>query len=666
MGERILLGRGLSRFMYALLREVCQDDLRQAESVIRSLHHHRALEFYGGDYRVLHLDTAANTVEAWLPCGKREHLESVAFSECRAQWPMLAAWDVADVALPLPGRVLAREAWFGRLVAEGLVSPGPLGFVIHPRLRLLIWLERGAIATMPQGAKGALALWSAGLRSLRLQGRWQDAARMADALLVRLPGTAGRMPGWLIVAAAGYVQMQDYPRARALLAKYTAGASVDRLPRRWRTRLLALGAFVEAELGDLSAARRLEAQSGALGRGTGERLWGGLAGAWCDILTGRYLRAEKKLAFLDARLTARPEWLRSIITAWQASANFYLERFDVSAGQYQEALQSARRAGWQDRLLAMLRNRAMNDIDMGELEKARPVLHGLRRRHEKHGYHQLLPGTWTEIGRLLARAERPELSAWADRRAVRLGSVAHTWLQVAQAHMGMGVAARATGNWERAAGHFRETRAIAERVGSTALTGSADFQLSRAAHQAGDTARALTLLDSALEIFSRTRQSSRLADAHRQAAEFLIEAGELENAERRLRRAEELYAERAWVREGTWTNLLRFELKIRRAPRSITEDDVEAVDLSTNLTRWQATHANGLIATGFALLDDWRSARHYARETVASSLVTADLYLNRRILNLVRSLGGITPTVTRLDDYWRAALRLPEPGKGIS
>ena len=665
MGERILLGRGLCRFMFALLREVCSDDLRMAGKVVRGLHDCRALESSGGDYRVLHVDTAAATVDRWLPAGKKAQLRSSAFAACRVQWPMLAAWDAADVALPLSLRTLSREAWFGSLATEGLVSPGPNGYVINPRLRLLLWLERDAMATMPVPAKGALAAWSSGLRAMRCQGRWQDAARLAHAFLLRLPGLAPEMPGLLIIALAGFVQMQEYPKARALLAPFTSAPDSLRLPRRWRARLLALAAFVEAELGDLASARRLEADSRARARGTPERIWGALAGTWCDILGGRYRHAERTLAFLDLRLTSRPEWLRSIITAWQATANFYLERFEASAVQYQEALQSARHAGWQDRLSAMLRNGAMNDIDMGELERARPVLHGLRRRHEKHGYHQLLPGTWTEIGRLLARAERPELSAWADRRAVRLGSAAQSWLQVAQAHMGMGVAARATGNWERAADHFRETRAIALRVGSTALTGSADFQLSRAAHNAGDTRRALGLLDSALDIFSRTEQNSRLADAHRQAAEFLIEAGLLDEAEQRLQRAEELYAERAWVREGTWTNLLRFELKIRRSPHSISERDIEAIDLGAKLTRWQTTHAHGLVATGFALLDDWRSARHYARETVASSLITADLYLNRRILNLVRSLGGSTPTLVRLDDYWKAALRLPASGKDI-
>jgi tetratricopeptide (TPR) repeat protein len=651
--------------MFALLREVCSDDLRMAGRLVRNLHTHGVLDA-GGDYGVLHLDTAALTVEQWLPAGRRAQLGSAAFSACRIQWPMLAAWDSADIALPLTDRTLAREGWFGDLLAEGLVSPGPLGYVINPRLRLLIWLEREAIATLPLPPKRALALWSSGLGALRRSGRWQDAARLADALLARLPGVGSRVPVWLIVALAGFVQMQDYPRARALATTSTCTRALADLPLRWRARLLALEAFVLAELGDLASARRLEAESKAVARGSGERIWGALAGAWCDILAGRYRRAERTLAFLEARLQARPDWLCSIITAWQAAANFYLERFDVSAVQYQEALQSARRAGWQDRLLAMLRNRAMNDIDLGELEKARPVLHGLRRRHEKHGYHQLLPGTWTEIGRLLARAERPELSAAADRRAVQLGSAAQTWLQVAQAHMGMGVAARATGNWDRAAEHFEETRAIAERVGATALTGSADFQLSRAAHHAGDTPRALRLLDSALVIFARTEQLSRLADAHRQAAEFLIEAGALDEAEQRLRQAEDLYSKRAWVREGSWTGLLRFELQLRRSPGTITERDVEAIDLGANLSRWQSTHAEGLLAAGFALLDDWKSARHYARRTVASALITQDLYLNRKLLNLAESLGGMAPAVDRLSEYWRAALRLPETGKGTA
>jgi len=85
MGERVLLGRGLCRFMFALLREVCRDDLRLAGDVVRDLHRHRALEFAGGDYRVLHLDTAAATVDQWLPAAKKAQLGSDAFLGCRIQ-----------------------------------------------------------------------------------------------------------------------------------------------------------------------------------------------------------------------------------------------------------------------------------------------------------------------------------------------------------------------------------------------------------------------------------------------------------------------------------------------------------------------------------------------------------------------------------------------------
>jgi tetratricopeptide (TPR) repeat protein len=662
MGERILLGRGVSRFVYALAREVSGDDLNRAGQLLSDLWRQGALKSEG-EYSTLNLDVAAERVRQWLSPAEQAKLHAPSFAACKWQWPMLAAWDAAGVALPAGHRVIANSAWFSALEAEGLVRNGPDGYLPEPRLRLLVWLSRDEIAALPTPSPGALALWSAGLRELRRRGRWQDAGRLARALIDRLPAHPEAATGWRITAAIGFVQLQDYPRAQALLADSSVGSSAARLPQAWRIRFLSLESFVQAELGDLKRAGELAQEAARRARGTREQIWPLLARSWSDILSGRYRRAERVLAFLDRRV-ARPDWLCSIITAWCATTDFYLERFDSSRDHYARALDAARRAGWHDRLFTMLGNRAMNDIDMGEFDRARPVLFGLRGRHERLGSVQLLSRVWTEIGRLLARTDRPGLALRAGRCGIDLGIASQSWMQAAHAHMGIGIAARAAGNWNLAAHHFSRASALAAEAGSVALAGSADLQLSRAEHYAGHSPRALALLDSACHLFDRTGQDSRLADAHRQAAEFLLETGDLDRAEARLDLAERIYAGRAWVREATWAGLLRVELALRRAPRAVTEAEIESIDLGRTVTPWQTTHASGLLSLGFALLDDWRSAHHYARETVASSRVTADLYLNRRLYNLASGLASETPAASRLAEFWGASMRLPEPGKG--
>jgi hypothetical protein len=184
--------------------------------------------------------------------------------------------------------------------------------------------------------------------------------------------------------------------------------------------------------------------------------------------------------------------------------------------------------------------------------------------------------------------------------------------------------------------------------------------MARLKHYGGDTAEALRLLDSAREIFRETGQPTRMADVHRQRAEFLLDAGRLNAVEAELDHAQSLYRQQGWVREAGLVDLLGLELRIRRSPGAIREVDLDSIRTHKSDAQQQAAIAMALLAIGFALLDDRETCRHYARETLARLAIEKDLCYNRRVLELARRLRNESPTMTFLISYWEQTLAIPD------
>jgi tetratricopeptide (TPR) repeat protein len=213
--------------------------------------------------------------------------------------------------------------------------------------------------------------------------------------------------------------------------------------------------------------------------------------------------------------------------------------------------------------------------------------------------------------------------------------------------------------WDVAELHYDEMRKCASFSGLRFIAGSADYQLSRLCHYADRFEEYLGHLETARRIFSETGQLTRVADVHRQKAEFMLERGMLDEAEAELDAAEELYSQRMWVREAGGVPLLRLELKLRRDPFGLTEADLDAVRTARSDAPWQAGLANALLAIGFAMDNDMRSSRHYARETLAQLQKIDDINFNSRILKLAQELGDLSAAMRDLTSYWADTMALP-------
>jgi transcriptional regulator with GAF, ATPase, and Fis domain/tetratricopeptide (TPR) repeat protein len=575
---------------------------------------------------------------------------------------LLLAWEAADVALPLKP---ASAGWLGSFLTAGLVATTPRGYVLTFRGRVAVWkTDDGSNLVRPQAE--TLIAATASLSALRKSGRWQDLARFADALMTSDTAFASRLPHLPILAALGYAQVLEYDHARELLECYRDSTGWNSsIPVSWRPRLSALHAFVLAENGDAIESESFARESATMARGTPDRVWSALVTAWSCIKKGRHRKASRLLLAVANSRMPEHAWIDSIILSWLGTAEFYLEGYDQSALHFEEALAAATRSGWEDRKLAMLKNVAMNDLDLRRLDDARPILFGLKNRHEKHSGLSELPGIWTEIARFYGHSGSPAEKTWASYKAIRLGTRTQCWLQVVFAHMSVGSVARASGQWKEARVHYRRARDIARRINLRFLVGTADFQLSRVEHYAGYTSRALQLLVSASRVFEETGQPTRVGDCHRQATEFLLEKGLLDAAERELHLAKEIFSRYPTAREADWVNVYDVELRLRRAPGSIREEDLVRLKVSDGIVANHEFDALGITAIGFALLGHWPTAQHYARKTLRKSQTLSDMHLNRRLLDLIKKLDVESGPLNYLFDYWEARLRLPDSGKEI-
>jgi tetratricopeptide (TPR) repeat protein len=496
------------------------------------------------------------------------------------------------------------------------------------------------------------------VKKFRHLGRWHDAARLADCILAYIPGTAGRFPGLALTGALGYAQSFDYARADRLLTA-CQDTSAPPLGAAWQSRVAALHAFIATEQGDLKRAGALIHNAARAAPATAERIWALLARCWADVRGTRTRRADRTLRALAQRLPAEQTGLRSLVLAWRGGALVVLERFGESRQAYAEAAELARRAGWRDRVLATTLNEALNDLEVGESERAARVVAGLLRRHETDGSHHALAFVWLCMGRLFVNLPGAPPAAWAARKTLDLALLAEAWQTIPFAHAQLAFAARSAGYMAEALHHYTRWANLAERVGQRFAVGSAQFQIARLVHYGGDTEEALRLLDSAREIFRETGQPTRMADVHRQKAEFLLDTGRLDAVEAELERAQLLYEQLGWVREAVGVPLLRLELKIRRSPGTISELDLDSMRTAKADAQQQASMAMALLAIGFALLDDRETCRYYARETLARLAIENDLYYNRRVLELARTVRNQSPSAAFLISYWEETLTIP-------
>jgi len=668
MDSQILLGRGLHRFLFSLVRVVARDDLVAAQDLIAAMRGCGAMEVGERGHCFLNIEAARETVGRWLPPEGSAELPVAVFEKFREHWPVLSAWDAAGVALPLSeGIVRSHLKWVTALERAQLVRRTPRGLQLTILGRLSIWTKVEAAGPAAAPSAGELRLLVMGLRALRDRGRWHDAMRLANAVLSHFPNFAARHPKIAITAALGAAQARRYDEARERVALLRNGSDWnDNVPFKWRARLEALDAFAAHELGDLRQARLQCTETAALTRGNPERVWNALVSAWVGMRSGDYRRGDRLVRKIEASATGRPLWMDSVLNSWAGNAAQALERYQEAEKRFERAEGSARESGWEDRATSMLANRVAMDIDLGRHDQAHRLLHGLRRRFETQGANAILPKVYVDIGRLYCYQERPEIASWTSARAVALGRQSQSWIDVAYGLMGIANAARHAEEWNVSRSYYEEAREIAGRIGAQVLVGSCDFQLSRLAHYRGDTPRALRLLQSAGQIFELAGQYTRRGDTHRQAAEFLLELGLLDEAEPEIDAAEHWYGREPWARESVWVYLLRLELKLRRDGGSVTEADVEGLSIEPPMTEDYALWAHAIAAIGFAQLGDEYSALHFGKEASRLSFRCADLHFKSKMLSMVRELEDGSVAVGRLKQYWEAVFGVPTTGKETS
>jgi len=654
--KRIRIGSGLDRFLHQLVILLADGRMDRAGALLSDLGRAGVLTTGAASYQILDLDCARRTVPEWLRPHEIHRFTSEIPAPVANLLQTLVIWDRADVPLPCE-QVNDKRAdeSFSQLVRLELVVASPAGWRLSMPLRLMLWCGTGAPAR--DGHPDNLSLLFDGVRSLRRSGRWIPAGRLAHEIIEAVPEEAASRIGLHITAVIGRAHLQDYQTALRILDD-DSGPHARRFewPAKWSVRLTALRAFMTAETGDLTTASRLLRSIGREDTRSRERFWMVLAGCWVRIRQGDYLRSERLLARLLRRRSPQVAWIDTVLLNWRASALLFLERYQEAAALYQDALQAATAAGWQDRTFNLLFNSALGKIDTGQYDQAERQLRGFITRCERDGSLHLLPGAWAEMARISDHVPGRPPARWALEKALSMAE--HTGALPSSQFIVWGLANRASdrNRLDDAQQYLNRLAERSRQVGQPYLEGVAKWELSRVFWVRGRQDEAFELLNDSLLIQMRLGQFTRAAAVWRRRAQFLLELERLTEAEQAIIEADTLYRRVPGSRDEMFVDLLRLELAIRRGNEAFTEADLDSIRLDQAGGSRYLAYAHALLAIGFACIDDWLTARSYARETLSYLNQLGYEYFAGRVLNLAHRVKNRSRAARELVSYWQETL----------
>lgn len=657
MGQRLYLGRGLHRLLYEIIREIAGDDLSRAKALLHDLHAEGVISRQAGGYSVFDTQKARDTITGWLGTEERSRLRERLPEAFLDRLSVLRIWETAHSALPVSWSRARRFApWVADLGDAGLLIETHRGVCLSASARLAVWMLHD-LHGQESLSEGDILLLRSGVTGLRNRGEWFLAARLSDALLDRYPKIIQRHPGFAITAALGFAQAQDLERTLnyvALLKQLNRPMQIT-----WRSRVMSLEAFALSENGDPDKGQKLARRAGRLTRGPTERVLAALSGTWSDVRKSNGRRALRMLTFLEQALPAGETAIRSVVIAWNGSAHHDLELFEESLRSKKRSLGLALEAGWKDRLRSVTINEANNAVEQGDYPKAKRMLSGLISRLELEGRFKFLPSLWSHSAAAFDITPGDLRSWWAHNRAVALSEFTGSLYSLPSILGRMAHFALRTGRWREALEIFKREEQAAIAINQISYIGSARFHRSRLEYYGGQTELAWRSLESALEVFREIDYPTRIADVHRQRAEFLLDQGLLDEAGRELELADSLYSGQETCRERDLIPLLWLEHRMRSDPGSISFSDLDPVRSSRNHLNHVAALAQVVLAVGFAILDDSLNTRLYSKEALSALTKNKDIYQNRRALNLAQSTKKRSTWLEYLVSFWMETLELP-------
>ncbi len=660
MDKRIRIGSGLNRFLHQLVTLLADGRMERAGTLLSDLGRAGALTTGAASYQVLDLDCARRTIPEWLRPHEISRFNSEIPAPVGSLLQTLLIWDRADVPLPCEVREARAAESFSQLARLGLVVPSPSGWRLSMLLRLMLWCGHGTPARDEH--PDHLSLLFDGVRALRRSGRWIQAGRLAHEIIQAAPEQAASRFGLRITAVMGRAHLQDYQTALRILDD-DAGPQARRFcwPAKWSTRITALRAFMTAETGDLTTASTLLRSTGREDTRSRERFWMVRVGCWVRIRQGEYRRSERLLARLLRRRSPQVAWVDTVMLNWRASALLSPERYQEAAALYQDALQAAAAAGWQDRAFNLLFNSALGKIDTGQYDQAERQLRGFITRCEREGSLHLLPGAWAEMARISDHVPGRPPARWALEKALSMAE--HTGTLPSAQFIVWGLANRASdrNRLDDAQQYLNRLAELSRRVGQPYLEGVAKWELSRVFWVRGCQDEAFELLNDSLQIQMRLGQLTRAAAVWRRRAQFLLELERLTEAEQASIEADTLYRRVPGSRDEMFVDLLRLELAIRRGNDNLTEADLDSIRLDRAGGSRYLAYAYALLAIGFACLDDWLTARPYARETLSYLSQLGYEYFAGRVLDLAHRVKNRSRAARELVSYWQETLPYSNP-----
>lgn len=642
MDTGVSLGRAAHRRLWEVVREVARDDVDLGGRLLRRFRDDGAFRLDSGAFAQFDGPRARSSLTDFLGSRRSEFCLAPEWVP-HAALPDLQMWEAADLPLPVSHLGQGRPAWLATLQERKLVTSGPRGLRLSPRLRLHVWLNQEALAA-PSGEISRLP-WEA-MKALRQQGRWHEAARWAEVLLETQPDLVDRHPALAITVVLGYTQSQNYAWLSRWFRALEERAHKHRVlaDSVWKERLLALRAFVDIERGEPGARRPAHTHEG--------RFWQVLVSCWSDLYVGRYRRALRLLDFIQKKRGSRISWLDPLLLAWRAAALHYQEDYLASRECNLLAMRLAGQLGWRERELVMLRNYALSEFENGETAKALAILKGMANRHMLEHRSSALPGVYNLEALILNIRVRLGSGAWTNLRAQHLGVEAGVVHHVLYLIEGQAQRARRSNQVQVSENLFLQVEELAGKIGHPLARGNAVWNRARMAWCRGEADLALELLARAEALFTEMNQFTRQADMKCDRALLHLELAEFDLAEAEIRGAETLYGPGRKKREAALLQLLRLELLMRSAPESLEESHLDLITSETTDTMTRTAYAYAVVALGFALLDDGLSCALYRKEALDQVNRLLDPFITAHILDLGTSLRKRSRTSDELVSYW--------------
>jgi len=645
------LGVGARRILTGLIREIAVDDIARARTLLSALAEWGVLGFRASGFAEFHSGRAAETVRHWLSDEEQARVLVVSDHVAGSRMVDLCIWERADIALEVGHYSPEMPSWFRDLADNALVHPTPTGWRMSPLLRLYVWLGETPPVPVDQGMSPLLPV---ALRRYRAEGRWHEAARLAQAALEFRPDLLHSRPAVLITMACGLVQTQDFQFLMPYLREFTEPASRPMFfgHTMWHGRLLALQVFCEIESGSLANAEEMLAGLPRLRDSLAEPIWHHLLSAWLNIRLGQHARAARRIKAVLRLKPDGPGWLESVVRSWLATAYHYLEDYRLAREQSKDALAAAVAAGWNERVLTMRINLAIALLETGSTRESLQILRSLQRRHEIDHRHLVLSGVLSTMAQVLNNKVAMGSGAWENKRALKLSEEEGMWQRSMFIHESEALRASRSGKRDIAEYHRQQATHLAKRQGDSLVAANTLWQRARRLWVDGQPGRALSVYHQAIHIFTKLEQPSRRADIRCDLGMCHFQRGLSDLAHEQIELAGQDYGSQDWSREAGFVAMLELEGQMRKSPESVQEGQINGLQVIEEATKTQLAYAYSLITLGFAVIGDDLTTREMARTTVKHVNNLRDPFITNHILNLANELRKSSTLCDEALSYW--------------